>query len=126
MKKQKKKIIFIEDNPEGSKDVLEFLKKHDLNVTRIFRYGAEAAEYIRQQGDYDIAIVDRRLGTDHNLAQIMGYEIMELSKKINPKKLVISYSEYYDKPPYADYVLMKNPFPHQLEALVKFINERVE
>jgi len=117
----KPKVLFIDDEADCFRCFINELGNMGLNIIRTFSNGQEAAEYI-STGDYDAAIIDRRLGGDSALGYIDGEELMEMLKKYNPKAKVISFCGYNDKPLYADRVLPKPPLPKDLQEIVNYIN----
>jgi len=66
----------------------------------------DAMRAIEEGLDYDLAIIDRTLGERETFNA--GDAVIELSKRLNPKIDVISFSAYNDKAPYADYHLTKD------------------
>ena len=114
-------IIIVDDNLDKQTNFLKYLKERGLRVVRTFKTGEHAREFLMNHGVYDVAIIDRTLGSEESLSAVTGEDLMELSKRINPARLVISFSAYDDKPKFADMVLQKPVFDKAVDELMDYI-----
>lgn len=122
----KKKLIFIDNDAEHESEFLRFLKQEGFEITKVFKYGPHAQDYIQNMGEYDIAIIDRCLSGPLSDFSVTGEDLMRLSKEINPKAIVISFSGYDDKLAIVDKHLCKPAFYEDLEDLVNYLRERTK
>jgi CheY-like chemotaxis protein len=123
---KRKRIIFVDDDL-SQRVVRDELVKRGFEMTMVCARGQPAFDFIVSGGEYDVAIVDRRLASGEEvIGQFTGEEIMDLSKQFNSRAIVASFSGYTDKPFSADYCLRKPTFDEDIDEFTKYINGIVE
>jgi len=119
----KNSILMVEDSETSGPNIKRCLERREYIVS-LYANAWDAMEAIKDNLQYDILLVDMALNSENNqFHQYDGHDVIDISKKINPKTPIISLSGYDKRPKDTNKHLVK---PVHIRRIITSIESCIE